>query len=87
MYERNWQDLCNAIIIAACKDYREAVRLLRNKPADLSLLTEKEQKKYKKAERTVKQVSKFMKSKYFTSLTELDGEALLAKLDEELAEI
>ena len=63
------EELANAIILQAVKDYRAA---LRGKGCN-----------HKSAKNTVKECEKFFRSEYFRILTKLDGEMLITKLQEE----
>ncbi len=65
-------DLANAIILAAVRDYRKAVKQLRRKRC------------YDNALATKRQCMKFFKSDWFKTLTSIDGEQLLKKLDAEV---
>lgn len=67
-YER----LANAIIIQAAKDYRAAKRKLRRKPGN------------KDAQAEAESIERFFRSDWFRALTEVDGEMLLRKLNEEV---
>ena len=60
--------LNNAIILQAVKDFRSARRRLKRRPDD------------KSASSTVKEISRFFRSEYFTALTDLDGPTLLRRL-------
>lgn len=66
-YER----LANAIILRAVEDYRDALRDLRVNPS------------YPDARRTVSEVERFFRSDWFSTLTSLDGVALMKKLRKE----
>ena len=63
--------LCHAIILQAVKDFRLAYRSLRRRPDN------------RQASETVKEITRFFCSDYFTLLTELDGPRLLRRLIEE----
>lgn len=67
-YER----LANAIIIQAAKDYRTAKRKLRRKPNN------------KEARAEAESIERFFRSDWFRTLTEVDGEMILRKLNEEV---
>ena len=66
-----WENLANAIILQAVKDYREARKRLKRKP------------KNENAKLTVSDCEAFFRSKRFKALTDIDGEMLLRKLREE----
>ena len=67
-----WEDLANAIILQAVKDFRKACRRVYRKADD------------REAEKVVREVSWFFRSKYFSLLTTLDGPALLDRLTKEV---
>ena len=70
--ESNWEDLANAIILQAVKDYRRArKRTLRYKEAE-------------KSWRTVKEIRRFFRSEWFKQLTTVSGEYLLNELEEDI---
>ena len=68
-----YEELANAIILQAVKDYREALRLLGMNPND------------KSAQRDKRSIELFFHSQWFSILTDLNGELLLKKLKEEFA--
>lgn len=63
--------LANAIIIQAAKDYRSARKKL------------KKNRKNEEAKLMVEDLERFFRSDYFAALSDLDGPALLTKLEEE----
>ena len=67
-----YEELANAIIVQAAKDYREALRLLSMNPND------------KSAKRDQRNIERFFRSEWFSILTDLNGELLLKKLKEEV---
>ena len=67
-----YEKLANAIIIQAAKDYRVALRRLRRKPGNKEARSEKES------------IERFFRSDWFRALTEVDGEMLIRKLNEEV---
>ena len=69
--EKNYEDLANAIIVQAVKDYRMARHRLKHFPRD------------KAAQGDIRSITQFFHSGYFTLLTTLDGPSLLQKIDEE----
>ena len=69
----DWEDLANAIILQAVKDYRKARRLIRKKPD------------HQMARKIIREAERFLKSRWFAQLTDIDGEMLLKKLKEEVA--
>ena len=72
MKSAEWQEnLAHASILQAVRDYRDVRKILRKYPEhDLSLKLKAE-------------VEEFFLSSWFTVLTNLDGKALLKKLQEE----
>ena len=66
-----YQNLANAIILQAAKDYRLARRKLRRKPRN------------EDAKFMVKDCEDFFRSDWFKMLTDVDGEMILRKLQEE----
>ena len=72
MDEENYQDLANAIILQAVKDFRAAHRRLERFPND------------KAAQSEVRDITTFFCSQYFTALTTLDGPSLLQKIIDEM---
>lgn len=66
-----YQNLANAIILTAVKDWRSARRKLKRKP------------KNEDARILLEECEKFFRSPWFASLTEVDGEMLIRKLYEE----
>lgn len=68
-----YEELANAIILQAVKDYREALRLLSMNPND------------KSAQRDKRSIERFFRSEWFSILTDLNGELLLKKLKEEVS--
>lgn len=68
-----YEELANAIILQAVKDYRDSSKIL-----------EKGRKNYE-AKAIKSDCVRFFKSGWFSILTNLDGEALLEKLEEEVS--
>jgi len=66
------QALCNAIIIQAVKDYRLALKNLKRNPDSY------------KAKDTKEECERFFRSKYYMGLTDVDGEYLIRRLNEEV---
>ena len=66
-----YENLANAIILQAVKDYRKALRKLNRNSQN------------KDARRTVSEVEKFFRSDWYKTLTSVDGELLIKKLREE----
>lgn len=67
-YER----LANAIILQAVKDYRNALKRLKKHPRNGTALYAK------------REVERFFRSDWYTSLTTVDPEMLILKLNEEV---
>ena len=63
--------LYNAIILQAVKDFRDARRKLKRRPDD------------KAATASIRELSGFFRSEYFSTLTGVDGPTLLRRLSEE----
>ena len=72
MYENNYEERANAIIVQAVKDFRPAYRRLKRHPND------------KLAQDTVREITQFFCSDYFCALTDLDGPALLNRIIREM---
>lgn len=66
-----YQNLANAIILSAVKDWRSARRKLKRKPNN------------KDAKILLKECESFFRSKWYASLTDVDGEMLIRRLYEE----
>ena len=66
-----WESLANAIVLQAVKDYREARKKHRKRP------------KNEDAKLMIADCEAFFCSDWFAALTDIDGEALLRKLQEE----
>ena len=66
-----YENLANAIIEQAVRDFREAKLRLQKNARDAE------------AEKTYREVKRFFRSEWFSQLTTLDGELLLEKLEEE----
>lgn len=67
-----YEDLANAIILQAAKDYRAARCKLKKNPNNHTAQTE------------IDSVERFFRSKWYRCLTEIDGEMLIKKLKEEV---
>nr|DAV46427.1 MAG TPA: hypothetical protein [Caudoviricetes sp.] len=68
----NYENLANAIILQAVKDYRTALNCLAMNPNNRSA-------RYDKAE-----VERFFRSQWYSALTSVDGEMLIRSLQEEV---
>ena len=67
-----YENLANAIIIQAAKDYRHALRVLRYYPKDRDALHDK------------REIERFFRSGLYGNITNVDGELLIAKLKEQV---
>ena len=74
MYDEKYQELADAIILQAVKDFRPAYRRLKRFPGDVA------------AQYTVREITKFFCSDYFIVLTDLDGPAMLLRIMREMDE-
>lgn len=68
-----YENLANAIIIQAAKDYKKALKAL------------KRNSKYEPAVFMKRDCERFFRSSWFAALTNLDGEALMDSLKKEAA--
>ncbi len=68
--ETAYENLANAIVLQAVKDYRSAKAMQRIDPKDYS------------ARGRIGVIRKFFRSDWFRTLTDIDGEWLIRKLDE-----
>lgn len=67
-----YENLANAIITAAAKDYMAALKILKKSPTNVT------------AKDTVRQCEKFFRSDWYSVLTDVDGEFLIRRLKEEV---
>jgi len=67
-----YQELANAIILQACKDYRKALKTLKKFPED------------KKAKSECTEIEKFFHSDFYGKLTQIDGDVLIEKMRKEV---
>ena len=70
-----YQDLANAIILMAVKDYRDALKKLMKRP------------RYGPAQDLKNEVERFFRSDWYRELTSVDGNILIKKLKSEVREI
>ena len=63
-----YENLANAIILQAVKDYKAALRKLRYLPKDKDALKSK------------REIERFFRSAWFADLTEADGEIILQSI-------
>ena len=66
-----YENLANAIILLAVKDYRRALKLLSKNPHSRSAIA------------AVNEMERFFRSDWYEILTSVDGEMLIRKLREE----
>lgn len=66
-----YENLANAIILLAVKDYRRALKLLSKNPHSRSAMT------------AVNEMERFFRSDWYETLTSVNGEMLIRKLREE----
>ena len=70
--DRNWQELANAVIVQAAKDYRLAQYRNMKRPEQENTLRE------------IRSLETFFRSKWFAVLSTLDGKRLLRDLREQM---
>ncbi len=68
-----YEELANAIVLQAVKDYRKALRDLKTNP------------QYSPAQYAISEVERFFRSKWHKTLTSVSGELLIKKLRAEVA--
>ncbi len=66
-----YEELANAIVLQAVKDYRQALKLLSENPHSRSAMA------------AVNEMERFFRSDWYETLTFVDGEMLIRKLREE----
>ena len=69
--EECWEELANAIIIQAAKDFRSARKMLRRYPS------------HRLAKRISRETEEFFLSLWYAQLTDVDGRYLLNRLRRE----
>lgn len=67
----SYENLINAMIIQAVKDYRKAKKYLKKHPDSIEL------------KRTLIEVEQFLLSDWFVTLTDVDGSVILQKIKSE----
>lgn len=70
-----YENLANAIILMAVKDYRDALKKLKKRP------------NYESAKTMKNEVERFFRSDWYRELTSVDGNILIKKLKSEVREI
>ena len=68
----NFENLANAIILQAVKDYRMALKCLRANPKNRTARADKDE------------IDRFFRSQWFKVLTSVDGEMLIRSLQMEV---
>lgn len=68
----NYENLANAIILQAVKDYRMALKSLKANPRNRTAMADKEE------------IERFFRSEWFSVLTSVDGEMLIRSLQMEV---
>ncbi len=68
----NYENLANAIVLQAVRDYRTALRSLKLNPSNKSAKIEKEN------------IERFFRSDWYQVLTSVDGESLIRALRKEM---
>ena len=66
-----YENLANAIVLQAVKDYRDALKRLKKKPGKQAAMSD------------ALESERFFRSGWYTALTSVDGEYLIQKLREE----
>ena len=69
--QRNWEDLAQAIVMQAVKDYRLALKVLRRRPDS------------KRAQEVVEEIERFIQSRWFSLMYDIDPEQIINRLKEE----
>lgn len=67
-----YQNLANAIVLSAVKDYRAALKRLKRKPNNETAASERDD------------IERFFRSGYFSILTDVDPEYLIDRLNKEV---
>ncbi len=68
----NYENLANAIILQAVKDYRMALKSLKANPRNRTAMADKDE------------IERFFRSDWFSVLTSVDGEMLIRSLQKEV---
>lgn len=68
----NYENLANAIILQAVRDYRKALKCLNRNPNNRNAQSDKAE------------VERFFRSQWYSALTSVDGEMLIRSLQEEV---
>ena len=67
-----YENLANAIVLQAVKDYRDSLKRLKKKPGNQAAMSD------------AMECERFFRSGWFQTLTSLDGEVLIEKLHREV---
>lgn len=68
----NYENLANAIILQAVKDYRMALKSIKANPRNRTAMADKDE------------IERFFRSDWFSVLTSVDGEMLIRSLQMEV---
>ncbi len=68
----NYENLANAIVLQAVKDYRVALKCLKANPRNRTAAADRVE------------IERFFRSRWFTILTSVDGEMLIRSLQREV---
>lgn len=68
-----YEELANAVVLQAVKDYRKTLLTLLANPDDHNAHIRKQH------------IKRFFRSRWFTVLTDLDSESLIERLDKEVS--
>lgn len=68
-----YENLANAIVLQAARDYRKALKGLKRNPENTDAMSDAEA------------IERFFRSQWYSELTSVDGEFLICKLREEVA--
>ncbi len=72
MYDSNYTNLANAIVLQAVKDYRKTLRILYRYPD------------HRLVENESQSIERFFRSNWFGVLTQIDPDMLISKLKAEV---
>lgn len=65
---RNYENLANAIVLQAVKDYRSALKRIKMNPSNKDAMSD------------AMECERFFRSRWYSALTKVDGEYLINKL-------
>ena len=69
---KNYENLANAIILQAVRDYRMVLKCLKRNPGDRDAQTDRDK------------IERFFRSQWYQALTDVDGEKLIGMLTKEV---